>query len=205
MLFVTSLLSPPCKMIEETKYLSILIKNLFFKSTVVEVKGRLVGIIGYVTRSTEYNFPLHEVGKMSLVQMSLDKMSRDQQNTTFLFTRWEKCYSFKCHLIKCHSLKCHSLKCHLINKIQLPSSRGEKIFTPIHLYLYVNISLCKYKFPLHEVKKIWPCWDDKTDVFMSRWLLGTKSRRCRRKQGLWGREESRSSLLSATPVTKLTR
>ena len=25
------------------------------------VKGRLVGIIGYVTRSTEYNFPLHEV------------------------------------------------------------------------------------------------------------------------------------------------
>ena len=34
---------------------------LFFKSTVVEVKGRMVGIIGYVTRSTEYNFPLHEV------------------------------------------------------------------------------------------------------------------------------------------------
>ena len=31
------------------------------KSTVVEVKGRSVGIIGYVTRSTEYNFPLHEV------------------------------------------------------------------------------------------------------------------------------------------------
>ena len=25
------------------------------------VKGRQVGIIGYVTRSTEYNFPLHEV------------------------------------------------------------------------------------------------------------------------------------------------
>lgn len=25
------------------------------------VKGKLVGIIGYVTRSTEYNFPLHEV------------------------------------------------------------------------------------------------------------------------------------------------
>merc|ERR1711971_996024 len=35
--------------------------NHYNKSTVVEVKGRLVGIIGYVTRSTEYNFPLHEV------------------------------------------------------------------------------------------------------------------------------------------------
>jgi len=35
--------------------------NHYNKSTVVEVKGRLIGIIGYVTRSTEYNFPLHEV------------------------------------------------------------------------------------------------------------------------------------------------
>merc|ERR1711936_344763 len=35
--------------------------NHYNKSTVVMVKGRLVGIIGYVTRSTEYNFPLHEV------------------------------------------------------------------------------------------------------------------------------------------------
>jgi hypothetical protein len=30
------------------------------------VKGHLVGIIGYVTRSTEYNFPGHEVNSLSL-------------------------------------------------------------------------------------------------------------------------------------------
>ena len=40
---------------------SLMIFHPFFQSTVVMVKGRLVGIIGYVTRSTEYNFPLHEV------------------------------------------------------------------------------------------------------------------------------------------------